>query len=382
MVSRTDDPDVTQKGEKLGKFAVHSTVNSEGQVVSGFQSDDEPVQPDKSCGTEIEDKKPRPELSQLPKINGDVVFALYLIAWVCGLFHAMRCYAKGELWPPYFPYEERLAKIHTMAKSAGFNYRNYWMPLLATIIYSLVISVGPRIMANRSKPKHLKIYLFLWNCFLFTASTWGAYRILPPALHLLQNRGMYALLCWEGLVSDNDYNREKAIGYFDSRCQDWGVGCLWMFIFIQSKIPEMIDTFFLVVGKKKVRFLHWYHHISVLWFCWLSWAYCAIAGTFYTMMNITVHSIMYFWYTLAAANNFLAVGLKPGRRLSQLVTVLQIAQMIGGTVVTFYIASFPFDQCLNHPGVNGLGVFIYSSYLILFVRFFVNAYCGKKKKTL
>lgn len=294
----------------------------------------------------------------------------------------MKKYSDGQLWPPYFPWEKRLAQIHTMSKSAGFNNNNYWMPALATLVYSFIVFVGPRVMAKRSKPKKLKTYLFIWNCFLFSASTLGAYRILPPALNLVQSRGLHALLCWDGLNSDIEINREKAIGYFESRCDDWGVGCLWMFIFIQSKIPEMIDTFFLVLGKKRVRFLHWYHHISVLWFCWLSWSYCAIAGTFYTMMNITVHSIMYFWYTLAAANNFLAVGLKPGRRLSQLVTVMQIAQMIGGTAVTFYIASFPYNQCLNHPGVNAVGVFIYSSYLILFVRFFVKAYCVKKKKTL
>lgn len=343
-------------------------------------SDDE-LRPDKSCGADLEEKKPEEEAAQLlPRINGDVVFSVYLIVWIMGLLYAMKSYNEGKLWPPYLPYEEQVAMIHTMAKSAGFNHGNYWIPAVATLVYSIVIFLGPKFMASRNKPKYLKSYLLVWNTFLFVGSTFGAYRILPPGLQLLRTRGAHALLCWEGITSVNTWNRENTIGYFESRCQDWGVGCLWMFIFIQSKIPEMIDTFFLVVGKKRVRFLHWYHHISVLWFCWLSWAFSAIAGTTYTMMNITVHSVMYFWYTLASANNFLAVGIRPGRSLSQFVTVMQIAQMVAGTALTFYIASFPYDQCLNHQGVNALGVFIYSTYLFLFVRFFCKAYCFKQKK--
>ncbi|RHY06234.1 hypothetical protein DYB25_001996, partial [Aphanomyces astaci] len=34
------------------------------------------------------------------------------------------------------------------------------------------------------------------------------------------------------------------------------------------QIPELFDTFFVVIRKKPLRFLHWYHHITVLLFCW------------------------------------------------------------------------------------------------------------------
>jgi len=343
-------------------------------------SDDE-LRPDKSCAADLEEKKTEEDAAQLlPRINGDVIFSVYLIAWVTGLLYAMKSYNEGKLWPPYLPYEKQLTMIHTMRKSTDFNHRNFWIPAVATLLYSVVIFIGPKFMASRSKPKYLKRYLFLWNTFLFLGSTFGAYRMLPPGIQLLRTRGVRALLCMEGITSVNSWNRENGIRYFEPRCQDWGAGCLWIFIFIQSKIPEMIDTFFLVVGKKKIRFLHWYHHISVLWFCWLSWGFATVAGTSYSMMNITVHSIMYFWYTLAAANNFFAVGIKPGKRLSQFVTVMQITQMVVGTALTFYIATFPYDQCLNNPGVNALGVFIYASYLFLFLRFFWKAYCRKKKK--
>jgi hypothetical protein len=44
--------------------------------------------------------------------------------------------------------------------------------------------------------------------------------------------------------------------------------CLFCF----SKIPELGDTVLLTVKCKKVRFLQWYHHTTVMLFCWLALA--------------------------------------------------------------------------------------------------------------
>ena len=38
---------------------------------------------------------------------------------------------------------------------------------------------------------------------------------------------------------------------------------LWVGLFIFSKIPELLDTVFLVLQKKRVIFLHWFHHVTV-----------------------------------------------------------------------------------------------------------------------
>ena len=45
-------------------------------------------------------------------------------------------------------------------------------------------------------------------------------------------------------------------------------GLLWQLLFMWSKFPELFDTVLLVLRGRPVIFLHWYHHITVLLFCW------------------------------------------------------------------------------------------------------------------
>merc|ERR1712032_648740 len=104
------------------------------------------------------------------------------------------------------------------------------------------------------------------------------------------------------------------------------MGGVWVAFFIFSKYFELIDTAFLVLRKRKVRFLHWYHHCSVLMCCWHAYVWEVPTGIYFVAMNYSVHAIMYFYY-------FLAGVCKRPPKWGLFVTVLQLLQMVVGIFI-------------------------------------------------
>ena len=137
-----------------------------------------------------------------------------------------------------------------------------------------------------------------------------------------------------------------------------------------------MDTFFIVIHKKPLIFLHWYHHISVLLYCWHAYVTKAPAGLFFVSMNYGVHAIMYFYYFL------MAVKCKPKWFNSIWITVAQISQMVVGVAVTaggFILPPRFATVCEIKPENNMAALIMYGSYLMLFVQFFVQRYQVKAK---
>lgn len=132
---------------------------------------------------------------------------------------------------------------------------------------------------------------------------------------------------------------------------------------------ELIDTFFIVMHKKNLMLLHWYHHVTVLLCTWHTYVSHAPAGLIYSTINYGVHSIMYFYYFL------MAIRMKPKWFNPKWITIAQITQMVVGSMVS--IASF---AAIQKPGCwakfeNNTSILImYISYFFLFVQFFLRRY--------
>lgn len=62
-----------------------------------------------------------------------------------------------------------------------------------------------------------------------------------------------------------------------------------MFVRVLVQIPELGDTVFVVLRKKPLIFLHWYHHVTVLLYCWHSYYEQTTYGLYFISMNYTVH---------------------------------------------------------------------------------------------
>jgi hypothetical protein len=151
---------------------------------------------------------------------------------------------------------------------------------------------------------------------------------------------------------------------------------LWVGLFIYSKIPELIDTVFLVLQKKNVIFLHWFHHVTVLLYCWHSYHHMVSPGIWFVAMNYTVHSVMYAYYF------FTGIGFKKtARSIAPWITAMQLSQMLMGATVTGTAAYYrEKNDCFTDPANYKLGLAMYVSYAVLFGVLFNDLYCSARKR--
>jgi elongation of very long chain fatty acids protein 6 len=75
--------------------------------------------------------------------------------------------------------------------------------------------------------------------------------------------------------------------------------------------------------------LHWYHHATVLIYCWFSCAEFSATGRWFSAMNFAVHAVMYTYYA------FRAMRFRIPKLISQIITTGQILQMIIGIYVNY-----------------------------------------------
>ncbi|GBG25297.1 Elongation of very long chain fatty acids protein 6 [Hondaea fermentalgiana] len=258
-----------------------------------------------------------------------------------------------------------------------------WVPFALCFAY-LVIIFGIQFYMKDRAEFDLRKPLAAWSAFLAIFSIAASIRTVPVLIKMLYEKGTHHVLCGD---TRNDWVIDNPAG-------------VWTMAFIFSKIPELIDTLFIVLRKRKLITLHWYHHVTVLLFCWHAWATFALTGIVFAAINASVHAIMYAYYA------FTALGYRP-TSYAIYITLIQIMQMVVGTAVTFYIGydmafvtpqPFRLDMKLNwdplskhqntEPSCKGanssnaiFGVTMYASYLYLFCLFFYMAYLRPKKDT-
>mmetsp|Transcript_47677 Transcript_47677/g.103683 ORF Transcript_47677/g.103683 Transcript_47677/m.103683 type:complete len:349 (+) Transcript_47677:44-1090(+) len=228
------------------------------------------------------------------------------------------------------------------------------IPIFVTALYLLFIFTVPEIL---SKPLGLKTAFAFWNLLLSVFSFLGMTRTVPHLVTALGEHGFRYTVCYDPV-----------------QWYSCGPAGLWMALFIFSKIPELMDTVFLVLRKKQVIFLHWFHHVTVLLYCWHAFHTTVAPGLWFASMNYSVHTIMYFYFFMTNVGFYKAM-----QPLAPFITTIQIIQMVGGIVCLTKVA---YEQlymgevktCDVNPANWKLGLAMYLSYFFLFAVLFAQKY--------
>lgn len=225
-------------------------------------------------------------------------------------------------------------------------------------LYLALIYLGQRYMKNKD-PYNLRRALCMWSALLGLFSLFAVFRIIPHAWRMVYLSG------WRHAVCDE----RSFIG-------STGAG-LWAFLFPLSKLPELVDTAFIVLRKQKLSFLHYYHHVTVFIYCWYSYAYPVGPGIWFGIVNYCVHAIMYCYYAVKAS------GRNPPRWVAKSITTIQLSQMFVGILLNYLsIESLMNNKtCKTNWFAIAISIFFYASYAVLFANFFYWAYIHKKPRS-
>lgn len=237
-----------------------------------------------------------------------------------------------------------------------FTAAHWEIPVIFLTLYIAMIYFGPKYMKDR-EAWNLRGSLAAWNLFLSLFSFAGMIRTVPALLYNLYSYDFADTIC-------------------NAPAGMYGLGSqgLWTALFIYSKIPELVDTFFIVFRKKRLIFLHWYHHVTVLLYCWLAYGSKASTGLYFVAMNYTVHAVMYGYYFLAATKQV------PKWFPVHAITLAQISQMFVG--IGICVSSYLYKQtrdCAVTDACMFWGGLMYASYAYLFVHFAVRRFVFKKE---
>lgn len=214
------------------------------------------------------------------------------------------------------------------------------MILAISFLYIPIILIFQEIMKKRKEieAKYIKI---LWNLSLSFFSFLGVLFII------LYDKNVLKYL----ILEEKEYSAITR-----------AVIC----IFTLTKVIEYGDTLFLILKKKKLTFLHSYHHLTVVIYCLYSQKELVSHAHYFVFLNLIVHSIMYCYF------GCIYIIPKIVYRFRKLITCLQIFQMFIGIFISYYaIKNVDNNVYIN----NAIASFtLYLTYAFLFLNFYFNNY--------
>uniref|UniRef100_A0AC35U6S5 Elongation of very long chain fatty acids protein n=1 Tax=Rhabditophanes sp. KR3021 TaxID=114890 RepID=A0AC35U6S5_9BILA len=226
--------------------------------------------------------------------------------------------------------------------------------------FYVVVVFGIKFLMRNRQPFTLTVPLNIWNFILAAFSIMGTIQLTSEFFGTIASNGLFNSYC------KNSNLTEGHSGY-------------WVWLFIVSKMFELTDTVFLVLRKRPLMFLHWYHHILTLLYAFFSYPSSPGFNRWGIYLNFFVHAFMYSYYFLRS------MKIRVPGFIAQFITSIQILQFIISCAVLFHSGFAIYIQgakCDFDTDVFVVATFMDVTYLALFINFFLKSYViggGKTK---
>ncbi|NXP35127.1 ELOV6 protein, partial [Leiothrix lutea] len=233
---------------------------------------------------------------------------------------------------------------------------NWQKSILFSVIY-LILIFGIQHYMKERRPFNLRAPLTLWSFSLTLFSFIAACRIWKQMAFLLLTRGFKHSVCSKSVYVHP-------------------VSKLWIYLFAVSKLVELGDTVFIVLRKKKLIFVHWYHHFLTMITAWCGYKDMIVSMGWNAALNLVIHCFTYSYYTVTA------MGIRVPRPLAMLLTTAQMVQMTAFVIISLFVAYWKDDQLCNFTWpVFFLSLGLYVTLLALFSNFFIKTYLSSTQKS-
>jgi elongation of very long chain fatty acids protein 6 len=242
------------------------------------------------------------------------------------------------------------------------SFMHHWVgtSFYLTGAYLMMVFFGQKMM--KSLPaldgKAMDLILALWNFMFSLFSGFAAYRLIPELFWAFKHMGFVGSYCHNAT-----YYTDPLTGY-------------WGWLFVMSKAPELGDTLFLIIRKRPVIFMHWFHHALTFIYAQITYSEKQAWCRWSLALNLTVHTIMYFYFGIRALH------IQTPKPVAKFITTIQIVQFIISCYIFGHLVLIKSTNSVPDCAVSWnallIGGAMYATYLYLFAQFFYNAYITKR----
>ncbi|KAF7640065.1 Elongation of very long chain fatty acids protein [Meloidogyne graminicola] len=154
---------------------------------------------------------------------------------------------------------------------------NLYLFLIIILIYILLINLYQFFFLNKINifKNSINKILTFWNFSLAIFSLFGFIKLTPLIIKSIKEYGII-----------NTYTQITSL-------QTNQISGYWIYIWVLSKLPELLDTLFIILKNKPIKFMHWFHHSMSILFGTLNFIGDNAYLVWVVWMNYFIHSIMY-----------------------------------------------------------------------------------------